>query len=109
MNAIAKKIPIGKIAVHLILLLGAVSMLLPFIWMLATSFKPPEEVITWPPTFIPKHPTIENYIEAFQAAPFHRFFPGRCMMAMASTPIAGRSPVNCGAASGLSQIPARTH
>ncbi len=85
MNAIAKKIPIGKIAVHLILLLGAVSMLLPFIWMLATSFKPPEEVITWPPTFIPKHPTIENYIEAFQAAPFHRFFLNSLIVSSIST------------------------
>ena len=75
----------GKILVQMVLILGAVSMLLPFIWMLATSFKPPEEVITWPPSFIPRKPTFMNYIEAFQTAPFHRFFLNSLMVSTIST------------------------
>lgn len=74
MNSKSNQIKIGNIAVQSTLILGAICMLLPFFWMLATSFKPPEEVISWPPSFIPHHPTFMNYFEAFQAAPFHRFF-----------------------------------
>ena len=52
----AKATP-GQIVIHIVLVLGAAAMLLPFIWMLSTSVKPPEEVITWPPQFIPRNPT----------------------------------------------------
>ena len=60
-------------------------MLLPFIWMLSTSLKPPEEVITWPPQFIPRRPTFNNYIEAFSAAPFFRFFLNSLCVSSIST------------------------
>ncbi len=37
------------VPLHIILILGAFLMLLPFVWMLSTSLKPPDEVIAWPP------------------------------------------------------------
>lgn len=63
-----------RIPVHIILIIGAGLMLLPFIWMVATSFKPPSEVIAWPPTFIPQSPTLENYGKVFELMPFARYF-----------------------------------
>lgn len=63
-----------RIPVHIILIIGAGLMLLPFIWMIATSFKPPSEVIAWPPTFIPQSPTLENYGKVFELMPFARYF-----------------------------------
>ena len=74
-----------QVVTQFVLILGALIMLLPFIWMLATSFKPPEEVITWPPQFIPRRPTFNNYIEAFQAAPFFRFFLNSLIVSTIST------------------------
>ena len=44
-----------------VLIFGSVIMVLPFIWMLSTSLKPPTEVVSWPPRFVPLHPTLENY------------------------------------------------
>jgi multiple sugar transport system permease protein len=64
----------SNIAVHTLLIFGAIIMLLPFVWMLSTSFKPPQEVIAWPPNFIPIHPTFQNYVGAFKTAPFVMFF-----------------------------------
>jgi multiple sugar transport system permease protein len=63
-----------RFPLHLILIIGAALMLLPFVWMFATSFKPPTEVIAWPPTFIPANPTLENYGKVFELMPFARYF-----------------------------------
>jgi len=68
-----------------VLIFGAVIMVLPFIWMLSTSLKPPTEVVSWPPRFIPLHPTLENYQTVFQTAPFHLFFLNSLAMATVST------------------------
>jgi multiple sugar transport system permease protein len=33
----------------------------PLVWVLSTSFKPNQEAISFPPKFLPDHPTFENY------------------------------------------------
>ncbi len=33
----------------------------PLMWVLSTSFKPNQEAISFPPKFLPDHPTLENY------------------------------------------------
>lgn len=68
-----------------VLIFGSIIMVLPFVWMLSTSLKPPTEVISWPPRFIPLHPTLENYRTVFETAPFHRFFLNSLAMASVST------------------------
>lgn len=40
--------------------------LLPFSWVLSISFKPPEEWVAYPPTLIPREPTVSNYVVLFQ-------------------------------------------
>ena len=45
---------IGLALAHAVLMLGAVVMVMPMLWMLATSFKPPSEVAIWPPVFLPR-------------------------------------------------------
>jgi len=68
-----------------VLIFGSIIMVLPFVWMLSTSLKPPTEVISWPPRFIPLHPTLENYQTVFETAPFHLFFLNSLAMASVST------------------------
>ncbi|MFN4223344.1 MAG: carbohydrate ABC transporter permease [Fervidobacterium nodosum] len=46
----------------------------PFLWVLSTSFKGAENVFTWPPQWIPKDPTIENYINVFKKIPMAKYF-----------------------------------
>ncbi len=75
----------GRILVWTILILLSVIMVLPFLWMISTSFKPATEVIAWPPNMIPINPTLENYAKLRTAAPFVRFFFNSIVMSTVST------------------------
>ena len=75
----------GRIITWTILILLSVIMVLPFLWMISTSFKPPTEVIAWPPNMIPHNPTLENYAKLRTAAPFVRFFANSIIMSTIST------------------------
>lgn len=48
----------------------------PFIWMLLTSLKSREELYATPLQYLPRHPTLENYVDAWTSpvTPFSRFF-----------------------------------
>jgi len=64
----------GRAARHAILILTAAFALLPFVWMVSLSLKPPEEIFQadfrlWPTAF---H-GVENYCIALTAAPMFRF------------------------------------
>ncbi len=49
-------------------LLGiSVFMLIPFVWMLSTSMKPPDEIFTKPPTLITPNSNLDSYNYLFQA------------------------------------------
>ena len=50
----------------LVALIICLLILLPIVWVLSISFKPPEEWVAYPPTVIPVEPTVSNYIVLFQ-------------------------------------------
>ncbi len=52
----------------------ALSMILPFLWMLSTSLMGDLEVYQFPPRFLPSHWRWENFPEALGLQPFGRFF-----------------------------------
>jgi multiple sugar transport system permease protein len=72
---------------HLVLILGAAVMLLPFAYMVGTSFKSQTFVLELPPTFIPTHPTLENYRDALTSNHFARYFFNSAVVALASTAV----------------------
>lgn len=76
---------VGQTFSYIVLITLTAVMLLPFLWMISTSFKPPPEVIAWPPNLLPRNPTWENYRGLFQAAPFLRFFMNSLVMSVGST------------------------
>ena len=80
-----RKFSISSLLGIILLGFGALIMILPFIWMLSTSLKPPHEVLSWPPQLMPVTPTFENYINVFETAPFARFFLNSALMASFST------------------------
>lgn len=63
-----------KFAKHGIIYLGALIMVLPFLWMVSTSLKQPSEIFTVPIQWIPKSLYIQNYIMAVRSFPFFSFF-----------------------------------
>jgi multiple sugar transport system permease protein len=66
----------GKSIIYLILILGTVATLLPFVWAVLTSFKAASEIIRIPPTFFPQHWTLQSYQTIFNdpKVPLARFF-----------------------------------
>lgn len=58
---------------HLILITFSIVFVAPFLWMLSTSLKSPQELFVYPPTIIPKEVRWDNYYKAFTAIPFMRY------------------------------------
>ena len=52
---------IRKSLVHFFLYAVTAFLLFPLFWMIMTSFKPRNEWVTYPPTWIPTEPTMSNY------------------------------------------------
>lgn len=69
----SKKRKIGDIIVFIILSLGALIILFPIAWMLATALKSAPEVAMYPPKLLPEKPLWENFAIAWQKAPFTRY------------------------------------
>lgn len=57
---------IVTVGMYVFLIAICIFMVLPFIWMLSTSFKMPEDVFGLPPQIIPINPTLINYQYLFQ-------------------------------------------
>lgn len=62
-----------KSVIYAFLFLGAVSIMVPYVWMLVTSIKPVAEVQSYPPTFIVKHPTLSPYQDLFRLIPMLKY------------------------------------
>jgi len=70
-----------------LLSVGALIMIVPFLYMVSTSFKTSTYVFTNPPEFIPSPATTANYEQAFATENFGRFFLNSLIVASISTAI----------------------
>lgn len=68
---------------YLMLSLGAVVMVLPFIWMVLTSLKPAPELLEF--AFLPKNPTLDNYRIVLTTSDFGRWYFNSLLIAVIST------------------------
>jgi multiple sugar transport system permease protein len=62
---------------------GLVVVIIPFIWMVVSSFKPEAEVRSVPPTWWPETVTTENYQQLFTQLDFPTFFMNSAIVAVA--------------------------
>ena len=69
----------------MVLLIGLVLMVAPFLWMVLGSFKPQGEFLRIPPTWLPEQPTLDNYQRLFDRLDFPRFFFNSVVVAAAVT------------------------
>lgn len=65
---------LATVVVYFVLTVGAIFMLLPFVWMIITSLKEANEVMSMPPVWIPSSWEWSNYAEAWAKAPFDTYF-----------------------------------
>ena len=70
---------------YIILILGAISMLAPFIWMIAVSFMTDNQIFSFPPSVIPSPLIFDNYSSVFSKLPITRFFFNSLFVALLTT------------------------
>ena len=74
------------VALRLLLLsIGAGVMVLPFAWLVSTSFKPDSLVLQVPPQLLPHHATAQNYVDAWKSNEFGHYFLNSVIVSVAST------------------------
>ncbi len=94
--------------VHTVLMTGAIFMVLPMLWMIATSFKPAPEIAIWPPELLPQAPTFANYTGIFEVAPFGRFFLNSVGLSVVATLSVAVTSLMAGAVFAKYRFPGRT-
>jgi putative chitobiose transport system permease protein len=76
----------GKILWYVVLVLIAIVTVFPFLWILLTSLKGPDDLLfSTPPQFIPKAPTLANYSHVLDALPIPKFFLNSIVASTATT------------------------
>src|SRR5690242_16826374 len=80
-----QKEALSKGFIYLLLIIGSLLMLLPFVWMISTSLKVANEVMIMPPKWIPSDIQWGNYIKAWFSAPFANYTVNSVIVLVAST------------------------
>jgi putative chitobiose transport system permease protein len=71
---------------YVVLISISVVTVLPFVWMLLTSLKGPQDpIFSVPPQFIPAHPTFDNYGKVLDTLPILSFFRNSIVVAVSVT------------------------
>ena len=70
---------------YVLLSLGGVVMVFPFVWMVLSSFKQPDEIIAYPPIWIPSHPTLDLMVRVWTEINFKRYFVNSLFTATTAT------------------------
>ena len=68
-----------------LLILSAMLVAFPFMWMIHTSLMPEDEVLQFPPVWIPSHLTLQHYMDALTFQPFGRYIVNSFIVAVTST------------------------
>ena len=70
---------------YVVLGVGLVLVVTPFVWMVLGSFKTEGELRANPPTWWPHNPTLDNYRELFTRLDFPQYFLNSVVVAVAVT------------------------
>ncbi len=76
---------IRQTPLYLLLLVGAVLMIFPFVWMVSAAFTPNLFVIQTPPQLIPQTPSVSNFVQAWSANDFQVYFGNSTFVAVIAT------------------------
>jgi multiple sugar transport system permease protein len=77
----------GWILLYTGLMIMAISMLIPFVWMVFTSFKPQTEIFKMPPVIFTTHYTIAHYVKALTRGNFNIYFKNSLIVSLSITVI----------------------
>ncbi|AQP47575.1 sugar ABC transporter permease [Tessaracoccus aquimaris] len=70
---------------YLLLTVALLVVVTPFVWMVLGSFKTSSELRQVPPTWLPEHPTLDNFTSLFSRLSFGTYFANSTLVAVAVT------------------------
>lgn len=74
-----------KLAIQIVLVAVGLIMIFPLFWLISTSLRPAPELLESPPSLLPQTWTLDNYANAFAAAPFGTWLINSVVFATIST------------------------
>lgn len=74
-----------RLGLYALLTLGGLIMVVPFLWMISTSLKTNEYVLSMPPQFLPRPLTLESYARLVELFPILRMFFNSFLVAAVTT------------------------
>lgn len=77
--------PFLIIASYSLLILGGITMIAPFLWMLSSSLQSRAQLYEIPPVIVPDPPRWQNYVEMFVSINFARYFFNSCLVSVVVT------------------------
>lgn len=75
----------SSLGIHAILVLGALIMVAPFVWMILTSIKSYGESVQVPPVIVPSSVQWSNYTSVLETLPFLQFYQNTILMTFGRT------------------------
>lgn len=79
-NSLKRSYMLNKFLTYFFLILGAVIMIFPLVWMILTSFKTVPESMQIPPDILPKQVNPDNFKEAIASLPFGNLYLNTILM-----------------------------
>ncbi len=74
-----------KAVIYLLLIVGSVLFIAPFVWMVTASFQSIGDMFRWPPSWIPRNPSFDNYVTFFEQERIGRLFFNSAYVALSVT------------------------
>ncbi len=84
-TATKRSVAVGPLLSHIVLILGSLAFIVPFLWMLLTSLKTLGESTHVPPIIIPANAQWGNYSAVLATLPFLQFYINTILMAAGRT------------------------
>jgi ABC-type glycerol-3-phosphate transport system permease component len=85
LGAARLRVPVARLALHALTLLGGAVLMLPFVYALSSSLKPATEVRRLPPVFWPTQPQWVNYAEVWSASAFGNWVVNTVVITLLAT------------------------
>ncbi len=75
-----KKLKLSNMFIYFVLIVGALIMVFPFVWMILTAFKTNSEVLRVPPTILPANWNFDSFKEVLKLLPFGNLYRNTLLM-----------------------------
>lgn len=79
------KMTTARVLLYVVLAIICIIVLVPILWIIASSFKSSGELFTWPPSLLGKNPSLSNYIKAIGESDFATYFLNTVFVSLVAT------------------------